>query len=355
MKTLLSVANHIVVATLLTFGITSPSLADSFTFYGLGHISLDLNDTGDDTDSVLASNSSRIGFNGDFSVGSNTELFYQYEPGVDLTGRGENDGNGPGRFDSLFTEERDWFVGLRSGAVSARVGRLGVLNHWLYDFDPFADLVGDLGNLWGATGIPGRADRAGLLEITIDNTVATEYMWVPEHDEQAEIHVGKLKLSAGDLNLNLIAFSQDVFGATANHDMFAVTGDSALGPGQLGYGIQSETDIFGLPGNDRDSLNVGYTMGIGSGIGKLLFTHSDSELGQFDGSQWSLGYDYPLNQSLLVYSAASYVDNSSASQFPANGYGHGLAITPTRGSDPSSFSIGVIYQFSIGGEFGRSD
>ncbi|MCG8413470.1 MAG: porin [Pseudomonadales bacterium] len=355
MKTLLNVASHIAVATMLVFGMTPLSFADSFTFYGLGHISLDVNDTGDGTDSVLASNSSRIGFNGEFNLGSNTELFYQYEPGVDLTGRGENDGNGPGRFDSLFTEERDWFVGLRSGAVSARVGRLGVLNHWLYDFDPFADLVGDLGNLWGATGIPGRADRAGLVEITINNRVATEIMWVPEHDEQAEIHVGKLKLSAGDLNLNLIAFSQDVFGAVSNHGMFAATGDWFVGPGQLGFGLQAETDIFGLPGNDRGSMNVGYTLGIGGGIGKFLFTHSNSELGQFDGSQWSIGYDYPLNSSLLIYAAASYVDNSSTSQFPANGYGHGLAITPTRGSDPASLSFGLIYQFSIGSEFGRND
>jgi len=55
----------------------------------------------------------------------------------------------------------------------------------------------------------------------------------------------------------------------------------------------------------------------------------------------------------MIYAAASFVNNDSAAQFPANGYGHGLAITPDPGRDPFSLSIGLVYQFSLGGEFGE--
>ena len=353
MKTLAHTVKKIFVISTCTLAFSPLSRADSFSLYGLGHVSLDYNDNGIASDTVLASSSSRIGVNGEFSINEESSVFFQYEPGVDLTGRGENDGNGPGRFDSLFTEERDWFVGIRNSRAGFRFGRLGVLNHWLYDFDPFADVVGDLGNLWGATGIPGRSDRAGLLEFTFNPAFTAELMWVPENQEQSEIHVGKLKFNVGEWNLNVIGFQQDVFRASTKHSMLAVTGDLSLGPGMLVFGLQLESDIFGQPGNDRDSFNIGYTREVGPGVAKVLFTHSDSEFVQFDGRQWSAGYDYPLSRQVMIYAAASYVNNDFATQFPANGYGHGLAITPEPGRDPYSLSIGLIYQFSLGGELGQ--
>lgn len=336
--------------TICTLPFSPLASADSLSFYGLSHVSLDYNDTGRSSETVFASNSSRIGVSGEFSISDEATFFFQYEPGMDLTGRGENDGNGPGRFDTLFTEERDWFVGIRNSRAGFRIGRLGVLNHWLYDFDPFADLVGDLGNLWGATGIPGRADRAGLLEYTLTESITAELMWVPENQEQSEIHVAKIRFNVGDLTLNVTGFQQDVFRAPADHAMLAVTGDLSLESGLLGFGLQLEADIFGQPGNDRHSFNAGYTRQIGPGVGKLLVTHSESEFGQFDGTQWSVGYDYQVTRQVMIYAAASHVNNDAAAQFPANGYGHGLAITPDPGRDPYSLSIGLIYQFSLGGE-----
>ncbi len=353
MKTLARTTKKVLAISTCALVFSQLSRADSLSLYGLGHVSLDYNDSGSASETVFASNSSRIGVDGEFSINGETSLFFQYEPGVDLTGRGENDGNGPGRFDSLLTEERDWFVGIRNSRAGFRIGRLGVLNHWLYDFDPFADLVGDLGNLWGATGIPGRADRAGLLEYTFNSSVTAELMWVPEYRDQSEIHVGKLNFSAGGLNLNVIGFHQDVFRASSEHAMLAVTGDLPLSSGMLGFGLQLETDIFGQPGNDRDSIKIGYTREVGAGVAKLLFTHSDSEFGQYDGRQWSAGYDYPLNRQLMIYAAVSFANNDAAAQFPANGYGHGLAVIPDPGRDPHSLSIGLIYQFSLGGEFGQ--
>jgi len=52
---------------------------------------------------------------------------------------------------------RDSFLGLRSHDYgSIQFGRVGGLNQWLYDYNLFADQVGDLGNIWGGDGLPGR-------------------------------------------------------------------------------------------------------------------------------------------------------------------------------------------------------
>jgi predicted porin len=87
-------------------------------------------------------------------------VLFQYESGVDLTGRGSGDGNGGGvPGNTLFTRTRDSFVGLNGGFGTFLAGRLPAHNQWLYDFNLFGDQVGDLGNIFGKN-LPGRADGA---------------------------------------------------------------------------------------------------------------------------------------------------------------------------------------------------
>ena len=322
-------------------------VADALEIYGLAHLSFDHNDTGTDTDSVLASNSSRLGISGNLELGSDHTAFFQYEPGIDLTGRGENDGNGPGRFDSLLTEKRDSFVGLRNKWGEMRIGRLGILNHWLYDFDPFADLVGDLGNLWGASGIPGRANRAAVMEIYGTESIGGTIHWADEYDSQPGIVMGKLSVAKGDLRVNISALEMAYGSGTRDQKALAVTGDYRFAQGVLGFGLQTESDIFGVNGNDRTSYTLGYTRDLAGGNLKLQYSESDSDHGQLDGSQWALAYEHGLGKDWLVYGALGWVDNDSSTGFSANNYGHGLADFPQAGEDPTSWSLGIIYQFRL--------
>lgn len=342
---LMSVFGSVLFALLLP----TPGAAQSGSvqFYGLAHLSVDQNDAGSGSEFVVASNSSRLGIRGGWAVGDDQRLVFQYEPGVDLTGRGENDGNGPGRFDTLLTEERDWFVGVETERLGIKLGRLGILNHWLYDFDPFADLVGDLGNLWGATGIPGRADRVAMLEIRGSDTLSGTLQWSPEGSDEPRLAAGKLSVNTDSIRVNISVLRMDVFGSSETQSAFVVTGDYSLSSGLLGFGLQVEEDIFGLSGNDRESLMLGYTQPLGDGMLKLMYTHSSSDRGMFDGQQWSAGYDLSLNKNALIYGAVAYVHNDSLSQFPANGYGHGLAVTPPAGEYPFSLSLGFLYQFAF--------
>ena len=71
---------------------------------------------------------------------------------------------GPLLAGNSLTTARDSYVGLKGGFGTALVGRLPALNQWLYDYNLFADQVGDLGNIWGGDGLSSRANHAAYYQ-----------------------------------------------------------------------------------------------------------------------------------------------------------------------------------------------
>jgi len=141
------------VAAGIAMTVSAPAWALDLTVYGVGHLSADGIDLDTDSSGYVHSNSSRLGFKGSHDLGNGFAVLYQFESGVDLTGRGTGDGNGGADSDGqLFTRTRDSFVGVQGGFGAVMLGRVGGLNQWLYDYNLFGDQVGDLGNIWGATG-----------------------------------------------------------------------------------------------------------------------------------------------------------------------------------------------------------
>lgn len=79
---------NIVSSSMIFFCISAQT--SEINIYGQGHLSADNLD-----DSLyVTSNSSRLGFNGNYVVDGDLKVIFQYESGVDLTGQGGNDGNG---------------------------------------------------------------------------------------------------------------------------------------------------------------------------------------------------------------------------------------------------------------------
>ena len=109
---------------------------------------------------------------------------------------------------------------------------------------------------------------------------------------------------------------------------------------------QSESYMGGISGNDRDSLTLGASAAIGdSGTVKVQYADSDADMANSDAKQWAIGYDHAVNDLTTVYVAYAATDNDSAAAFTANNYGHGDAVTPVAGDDPSVFSLGVVIKF----------
>lgn len=321
--------------------------------YGVGHLSADANDDGQTNQGYIASNSSRLGVRGKHEIGNSLHVGIQYETGVDLTGRGTNDGNGPGTSNNLFSTSRDSFVSLGGKFGSMTAGRLGVLNQWLYDYNLFADQVGDLGNIWGGTGIPGRTN--GMVAYTTPKLgmgLKGFVGYVPESGTKdgettllklnMENHSG-LKLGLGYSNQGKGNFSP----TSENHSAGAVTGSYAIGSFSIGGGYQSDSNIGGIKGADRDSYTVGGRYRFNRITVKSQYTTTDADTLNSDADMAAVGVDYSLNQSTTLYAAYAKTNNDPNVAFMSNNYGHGQAVNPAaNGDDPSSFSVGIVYQFN---------
>ena len=285
---------------------------------------------------------------------------FQFESGVDLTGEGSNDGNGGADSDGqLLTRTRDAFVGLSSPLGQLVFGRVGGLNQWVYDYNLFADQVGDLGNIWGGTGLAGRVDSS--IHYTSPNLAGAslKVVYAPEEDtEDTEVWVVKGDYQGSGpldgLTLGAAFMSQGTGPGSDEQQAVAVTGSYALAGGAIGIGggFQHESDIAGVSGEDRDSFTVGGSLDLASlggterlGRVKAQFVHSSGEDSDQDAFQWAVGYDHPVADNATLYIAYAAVENDSAAQFSANNYGHGDAVTPSLGEDPWVVSFGFVYSF----------
>lgn len=318
--------------------------------YGVGHLSVDSNDNGTDSFLYVASNSSRLGFKGNQDVSDDLKIIFQYESGVDLTGEGTNDGNGGGTANNLFSTARDSFVGLSGDFGTVMAGRLGGLNQWLYDYNLFADQVGDLGNIWGGTGLPGRASSTVAYATPDINGFDALIAYHPENGSaDADVPIIKLNYKTGDLKFGLANMSVGQGTGSPEHDVTAFTASYDGGSWTVGGGYQTESDIGGTAGNDRDSYTVGASFKVGAdGTLKAQYTSSDADAANADATQIAVGYDHSLDKATTVYIAYASTDNDPAATFTANNYGHGKAVTPTSGQDPSSISVGIVYKFDVG-------
>ena len=228
--------------------------------YGVGHLSFDSIDTGVSSSEYVHSNSSRLGIKGDQDLDYGLSIYMQYESGVDLTVHGTGDGNGGANSaGQLFTRARDSFVGVKSDYGSLQLGRVGGMNQWLYDYNPFADQVGDLGDVWGGDGLPGRIDSAVEYISPTYNGFKIALTYVPDegghnqHDEvvKADYALGGLKLGAGygkfgAGSVGLPSLEAAVATASYEAELFNVGGE-----------FQHEKNVGGSPGADRNQATFG--------------------------------------------------------------------------------------------------
>ncbi len=354
--------NRLFLATLLT-GTTlafAPTMSSSevgdmhIDLYGMGHISTDAVYNGYDTDIVAASNASRLGIKGGMNLGSELNAVIQYETGVDLTGRGKNDGNGNSDSSGqLLTTSRDSFTGLQHTRFGELVaGRVGGLNQWLYDYNLFADQVGDLGNIWGGHGLFDRV--RGSLQYTSPEIAGMKLRGLVASKEglgdNDDVWLAKADYGKNSLRVGLAYMNQG--STTSNdHQAFACTASYMFGYYSLGGGYQREINANGINGNDFNSVTLGGTAQLELGVFKAQVAWIGDGVENNTGAiQWAVGYDYNLiDDNLTIYIAYAGVSNDDNASFSVNNYGHGQNMgVDKQGDDPSAVSLGFIYRFQLG-------
>lgn len=323
--------------------------AQTLELYGLEHVSLDAVDTGVESVYQLASNSSRLGLRGSRIVSDALELVYQLEMGVDLSFDGENnDGNGPVRDDRvLFSKTRPSHLGLASDFGTVLYGHTDALDQWANEFNPFADQIGDLGNLWAGSGLPGRMDDVVQYRSpgALPASLVVSYKPDDAGDPEALIVKGGYRFDSWHLGLTHAAFET---AAARDHSAQALVAYYVDDRFSVGAGVQREGDIGGVPGNDRSSVYVAGTRRLGERTQlRAMLANSLAQESDGDALQWSLGLDYLYNSRVTFYGSVAGMQNGDAASFSVNGKGHGGAVTPLPGDDPFAISFGLVTRFDF--------
>jgi predicted porin len=351
-----SAALYIGVFGLLSAGVSSSIWATDLALYGVGHLSYDAIDTGMSSSDYVHSNSSRLGIKGDQDLSDDLSVYVQYESGVDLTGHGTGDGNGGvSSSGEIFTRARDSFLGLKSRDYgSIQFGRVGGLNQWLYDYDLFADQVGDLGNVWDGDGMPGRLDDAvEYLSPTLSG-LGLDLVYVPDegvHNQRDVVVKANYAISLFKLGAAYASFGSGDTGAP-NLDALAVTGRFDLDWLNVGGGFQREKNVGGNIGDDRSQATLGAAVKVGTiGIVKAQYAWSGELTGvpNSGAHQIAAGFDYNLGDTAIVYVACTRTSNAANTAYSAFDYGHGNQGVPLilDGKTASVFSVGLIYKFDV--------
>ncbi len=335
--------------------LSGPAFGNEFSLYGVAHLSLDGVESGRDEDFDAASNSSRIGLRGRLDLAAKTSLIFQFEQGLDLTFRGENDGNGPVSRSGPVTSVRDSWLGLDTKFGALKGGKFGGLNQWVYNFNLFADQIGDLGNLWGGTGLPGRVSEGLQYSLPAFDGFNARATWVPDEGRggqnivvySADFQYRGLNLGAGFLDLGRNAALDE-----RDHVAWALTAARTLGRFDVGLGWQREIGIDGQRGGDRNSFTAGASVQVLPRTRiKSQVTVSDSGVAGADARQWAISLERAIAERALVYLAWSATFNESEAAFSTNNYGKGRARFPAPGDDPWAISLGLNLSFER--SFGR--
>lgn len=324
--------------------------------YGVGHLSADSIKTGTDSSSYFHSNSSRLGFKGDYALGNGLSAIFQYESGVDLTGNGTGDGNGGGvPGNTLFTRTRDSFVGITGGFGTAVVGRLPAHNQWLYDYNLFGDQVGDLGNLWGQNQ-PGRVDSAVLYRTPDFGGFSAALSYDPSGNQGAK------DMSSTILKLDFARGGLKVGGAHANYGLgtglskqkaTALIASYDFGMFNIGGGVQRERALGGLSGVNQNESTIGALVKVGAnGAVKFQYARASDVSGTANtgARQAAIGYDHAWNKETTLYVAYAKTSNDAAAAFQSYNWGHGNQGVPAvvAGNSPKALSVGIVYKFDVG-------
>lgn len=98
------------------------------------------------------------------------------------------------------------------------------------------------------------------------------------------------------------------------HTVTALTASYRMGNLSLGGGYQTESDMGGTAGSDRDSytLDLSY-QATSNGVFKVQYVASDADAANSDASQIAAGYDHALDKATMLYLAYASTDNDPSS------------------------------------------
>lgn len=347
---------------MISVAAASSLMAGNIELYGQAHLSGDAVDNGTNSTMTLASNSSRLGVKASHALFDDLIVLAQFEMGVDLSGRGSNDDGNGGDFNAaagngsnngFFTSARDSHVGISGNFGTVIGGNIAAQNQWIYDYNLFADQIGDLGNLLGGGGVgPDRASGT-VAYITPSNDLGLQgilgYMAPSSNNGVNDVSaiVAKINYDMGNgfkAGLGYIGVSVDsnvagatdpseiAFSASYTQNMFSVGGGLAM----VDVGVDRTIAHLGASVTPMDGLTI---------KGQYVMLSDDAD--NSDANMISVGVDYSLAKNATIYLAYAQTTNDANVNYSATNWGHGQSALGggAGGDDPSALSVGFVYKF----------
>lgn len=332
------------------------------TVYGKAHVSVNsLNDdSGNSNDSNIgvSSNRSRLGVKGTETLGNGLSAFYKFEWEMDLSGDGRN------------FEQRNTYTGLKGSFGSVAIGKMDTPEKLVGNK---ADLfyrsqVGENRNVTNKGGWDARTNNTILYTSPKVNGVQAMFAYVTDTNAggtddndydaislNATYSNGPIFLGLGYGKMN----QNSTVAAAANQES-----DSTLIRlvGAYVMNAWKFTALWQMVGNesfgstavagdeDRDVWGLGTSYKMGNNTFKIQYYVAgdlDSTTTGDDGADIiTIGVDHKLSPKTMVYAAYATTDNDAGANYDVVGGGHGDARNNSvAGTDPSVFSVGMIYNF----------
>lgn len=338
---------HILAASVAAaLALPAAAVADT-TFYGQIDMSVDSIDDGNERESYLSSNSSRLGVKGSEDLGGGLAVLFQLEGSIGWDGGSTTNQNSGGANQDRFGPTRDSFVGLRGDFGTFRAGYLPGVNQWVYDANLFANSIGDPSTMT-AFGFGGGRWSNAVQYISPDINgldVAFTHAFDEDADVSADRWIARGTYNNGPLFVGLTYLNQKRDSASDDKTTIALTGAYDFDGFKL-VGSFSKDDNIGDGTQDRDIWSIGGSVAAGGGNARLQYTGADDLSGTSNtgGDMWAIGYDYPLSKRTTVYANYAKVDNGGAAAFrAASRWGHGES--PGVDGDNSALSLGIVHKF----------
>ncbi|WP_157981091.1 porin [Pseudidiomarina insulisalsae] len=258
----------------------------SFDFYGKANLSVQSNDEGSGSETVLESNASRIGVKGGSELNDGLEVIYQLEWEVDLADLG-GDNN---------LKSRNQYVGLRGNFGEFTVGRRDtVLKTLQGDLDQFNDYEADIKSLF--EGENRTSNTLSYYSPAFADVRVAGSIVLSEEETQDDGY--SLALTYGDDELDSTPY---YFGAAIDrdvdgYDVERLIGYTKVADTMFGLMWQQQQEVDGS--NEADGFVASVQQPFGRFSVKAQYQMMDFVDGEDDSI--ALGVDYKLAKSTKVF------------------------------------------------------
>ncbi len=331
---------------------------DALEMYGRINLSLDVNDTdspGSDTNLSVSSNTSMIGFRGQYGLDPQATLLWQVEQGIRVDSA---TGNLASRNTFLGVQNADYgtvLVGYHDTPFKDVAKRWALMNYTVADRRMILGAGAQINNVMNARAknsmlykhtLQGLEVRAMFATDTVDSTPAA-----PDNNDNKLVSAGAwYTLGALELSAAYERWSTLVSGPAqgrATGLRLAAT-HRVGGKAKVGALFETiDTSSASLANLDRNAFgfNGSYREGLTTLEAQLLIAGDHRGTSNSGAINLGLGITRAINRQLDVFGTFSMTDNDSAASYKAVDGGHGDHVPTVNGGTPYAFSAGAVFRF----------